>query len=98
MKIMREVERKLAAAALARDPELGRLYETHQLTLDDLNELGDPVPTAAFRGVPSSPGAGSAGGGRLGGGTGTLRAGHSPAAPDRTELLVNQGRGSAYHP
>ncbi|HEY0718749.1 MAG TPA: hypothetical protein VGD68_14115, partial [Streptosporangiaceae bacterium] len=28
MNIMREVERKLAAAALARDPELGRLYET----------------------------------------------------------------------
>jgi hypothetical protein len=100
MKIMREVERKLAAAALARDPELGRLYETHQLTLDDLNELGDPVRTASFRAPapPPAPVAGSADGGRRSGGTGTLRAGHVPAAPDRTELLVNQGRGSAYHP
>jgi hypothetical protein len=104
MKIMREVERKLAAAALARDPELSRLYETHQLTLDDLNELGDPGRTATFRAAPvpaaapAAPAAGSADGGRRGGGTGTLRADHVPATPDRTELLVNQGRGSAYHP
>lgn len=105
MNIMREVERKLAAAALARDPELGRLYETHQLTLDDLNELGDPARTATFRaahGTTAAPAAtaadGSADGGWRGGGTGTLRAGRVPGAPDRTELLVNHGRGSAYHP
>jgi hypothetical protein len=103
MKMVRELERKLAAAALARDPELSRLYDAHQLTLDDLNQLGDPVPTTAFQTVPG-PGpavrtaAGSAGAGRGGGGTGTLPGGAAPATPDRTEMLLNQGRGSTYHP
>jgi hypothetical protein len=97
MKMVRDIERKLAAAALARDPELSRLHETHQLTLDDLNELARPARTTAFRAVPEQAAAGSAGGGR-GGGTAGVRTGQAPAGPDRTELLVSQGRGSAYHP
>jgi hypothetical protein len=103
MKMVRELERKLAAAALARDPELSRLYDTHQLTLDDLNELGDPAPTGAFptaaeAGPSARTTAGSPGGGRGGRGTGTLPGAPAPAAPDRTEMLLNQGRGSTYHP
>jgi hypothetical protein len=103
MKMVRDLERKLAAAALARDPELSRLYDTHQLTLDDLNELGDPAATTAFRAMPDSGAtvrnaAGSTGGGRGGRGTGTLASNEAPATPDRTEMLLNQGRGSTYHP
>ena len=103
MKMVRDLERKLAAAALARDPELSRLYETHQLTLDDLDQLGDPAATTAFRTVPD-PGTavrtatGSPGGGRGGRGTGTLSSDPGPVTPDRTEMLLNQGRGSTYHP
>ena len=40
MKMVREFERKLAAAALARDPDLSRFYDTHQLTVEDLDRLG----------------------------------------------------------
>ncbi len=103
MKMVRDLERKLAAAALARDPELGRLYDTHQLTLDDLNELGDPAATAAFPAMPGSgatvrTAAGPSGGGRGGAGTGTLPGDSAPVTPDRTEMLLNQGRGSTYHP
>jgi hypothetical protein len=103
MKMVRDLERKLAAAALARDPELSRLYDTHQLTLDDLDQLGDPAATTAFRAMPE-PGAavhtaaGPAGGGRGGRGTGTLPGDPVPVTPDRTEMLLNQGRGSTYHP
>jgi hypothetical protein len=103
MKMVRDLERKLAAAALARDPELSRLYDTHQLTLDDLNELGDPAATTVFRAMPD-PGAtvptapGSSGAGRGGRGTGTLPGSEAPVTPDRTEMLLNQGRGSTYHP
>ena len=101
MKMVRDFERKLAAAALARDPELTRLYQAHQLTLDDLedlNELADPAATTAMRSVPEPAVTRSGGGGRGGRGPASVRTGQSPAAPDRTQLLVNQGRGSAYHP
>jgi len=105
VKIVRDFERKLAAAALARDPELSRLYDTHQLTLDDLDALGDPERTAALRAVPGQaqrrPGTAQpaeppitrvATKGR------PVRPDPAPERPDRTELLLNQGRGSSYHP
>ncbi len=93
MKMVRDFERKLAAAALARDPELSRLYDTRQLTLEGLDELRDPARAAALRTVPERPGPA----------TGPLRVPavdgpRAPAGQDRTELLVNQGRGSAYRP
>jgi hypothetical protein len=100
VKIVRDFERKLAAAALARDPELSRLYDTHQLTLDDLDELGDPVRTTPPRPVRARPDSGAT---RVATGRGaarTVRPARTDQAPplDRTELLVNQGRGSTYHP
>jgi hypothetical protein len=97
VKMVRDLERKLAAAALARDPELSRLYDTRQLTLDDLDDVRDPARTAALRAVsgPAGPGVSPS---RFPGGDGPIRVGRAPADPDRTELLVNQGRGSAYHP
>src|SRR6201992_963170 len=110
MKMVREFERKLAAAALARDPDLSRLYDTHQLTLDDLDQLGDRARTAAFQTVPGAgassatpgptpgPTAGTSGPGRGGRGTGTLAGDTAPVTPDRTEMLLHQGRGSSYHP
>ena len=98
MKMVRDFERKLAAAALARDPELSRLYETNQLTLDDLDELTNTERTTAFRAMPEPVAPGPAGGGRYPGRTGPVRDTPAAAGPDRTELLVNQGRGSAYHP
>ena len=57
MKIVRDFERKLAAAALARDPELSRIYDTRQLTLD-LDELDDPARTTAVPRVPEPAGPG----------------------------------------
>src|SRR6201996_9306516 len=58
VKIVRDFERKLAAAALARDPELSRIYDTRQLTLDldELDELDDPAQTTAIRTVPEPAG------------------------------------------
>ena len=100
MKMVRDIERKLAAAALARDPELSRLYATHPLTLDDLDELdelSDPARTAAVRAVPRHAGS-AAGTGGFHAGERLVRGGPGPDGADRTELLVNQGRGSTYHP
>ena len=97
MKMVRDIERKLAAAALARDPELSRLYATHPLTLDELDELSDPARTAALRAVPGHAGP-TAGASGFHTGERPVRSGPGPDGPDRTELLVNQGRGSAYHP
>jgi len=58
VKIVRDFERKLAAAALARDPELSRIYDTRQLTLDldELDELDDPAQTTAIRTAPEPAG------------------------------------------
>lgn len=99
MKIMRDFERKLAAAALARDPELSRLYDTRPLTLD-LDELDDPARTTTVRRVPEPAGPGPV---RRETAERAVRTGPAPAAPrpapghpGRTELLVNQGRGSSY--
>jgi hypothetical protein len=94
---MRDFERKLAAAALARDPELSRLYDARQLTLD-LDELDDPARTTAVRSVPEPAVSGSD---RRRAQGRAVRTGPAPARPasarpGRTELLVNQGRGSAY--
>jgi hypothetical protein len=94
---MRDFERKLAAAALARDPELSRLYDTRQLTLD-LDELDDPAPATAARTAPQPAGPAPVRPQTQGR---AVRTGPPPARPvrehpDRTEVLVNQGRGSAY--
>jgi hypothetical protein len=97
VKMVRDFERKLAAAALARDPELSRLYDTRQLTLEGLDELQDPARAAALRTVPERPGP-ATGPVRVPAVDGPGRSPRAPAGPDRTELLVNQGRGSAYHP
>ena len=97
MKMVRDFERKLAAAALARDPELSRLYDTRQLTLEGLDELQDPARAAALRTVPERPGP-ATGPVRVPAVDGPGRSPRAPAGPDRTELLVNQGRGSAYRP
>ena len=97
MKMVRDFERKLAAAALARDPELSRLYDTRQLTLEGLDELRDPARAAALRTVPERPGP-AAGPVRIPAVDGPGPGRRAPAGPDRTELLVNQGRGSAYRP
>jgi hypothetical protein len=95
--MVRDFERKLAAAALARDPELSRLYDTRQLTLEDLDELRDPARAAAVRTI--RPATGPAGGpSRIPAVDGPGPGRRAPAGPDRTELLVNQGRGSAYRP
>jgi len=89
MKMVREFERKLAAAALARDPDLSRFYDTHQLTVEDLDRLGDRSRTATFQAVPGAgatgptsgpatgptagPATGSSGSGRGGGGSSRQR-------------------------
>ena len=97
MKMVRDFERKLAAAALARDPELSRLYDTHQLTLDDLDELRDPARATAVRTIRPAAGPATSPS-RIPAVDGTGQGRRAPAGPDRTELLVNQGRGSAYRP
>jgi len=104
VKIVRDFERKLAAAALARDPELSRIYDTRQLTLDldELDELDDPAQTTAIRTVPEPAGPPRT---RPQAPGRPVRTGPAPAPaparparerPGRTELLVNHGRGSTY--
>jgi hypothetical protein len=97
VKMVRDFERKLAAAALARDPELSRLYDTRQLTLEGLDELRDPPRATPLRTVPDHPGP-ATGPVRVPAMDGPGRSPRAPTGPDRTELLVNQGRGSAYRP
>jgi len=101
MKSIKELERRLAESVLARDAAPRAYDGTRQPALDDLDRVPAGDRTAAFYAVPEHavPGRGY---GR-GAGSGREPAGddapvRGAAAPDRTSRLINQGRGSSYHP
>jgi len=101
MKSLKDLERKLAYSVLARDDAAGQGQDAGYAILGDLDRVpGRRVP--AFHTVPEQaiPGRSDDGGADLGeGGSGSSWPGGDPwLADDRTSMLVNRGRGSAYHP
>jgi hypothetical protein len=101
MKRIKELERRLAESVLARNAAPRAYDGTRRPALDDLDRVPAANRTAAFYAVPEHaiPGGGY---GRTGGSgeepTGEDARGGGGAAPDRTSRLINQGRGSSYHP
>ena len=101
MKSIKEFERRAAESILARDAAARARNDARQ-ALDELDGVSARDRTAAFYAVPEHavPGRGYGHGGRFaddGDHIGGPAAG-APAAPDRTSLLINHGRSSAYHP
>ena len=97
MKSIKEFERRAAESILARDA-VARARADARQALDELDGVSARDRTATFYAVPEHavPGGGYGHGGRFAD-HGDYAAG-APAAPDRTSLLINHGRGSAYHP
>jgi len=100
---LKNLERRLAESVLAR-ASAGSLRDAGYLSLDELDRLPRGDRTAAFyaapeRAVPGRPaGRRPAAGGEDTSGTAGDDGATSWAPDDRTSLLVNQGRGSAYRP
>jgi hypothetical protein len=102
MKRIKELERRLAESVLARDAAPRAYDGTWPPALDDLDRIPAADRTAAFCAVPEHAIPGRRYGSRaVGSGdepTGDDARGGEAAAPDRTSRLINQGRGSSYHP
>ena len=101
MKSIKEFERRAAESILARDAAARARNDARQ-ALDELDGVSARDRTAAFYAVPEHavPGRRYGHGGRFaddGDHIGGPAFG-APAAPDRTSLLINHGRSSAYHP
>ncbi len=104
MKTLKDIERRLAESVLARDAMQPLFDEARQGVLGDLDCLPEPGRTSGFYAVPerAMPGHSRFAGGnaRSAGDAGAFlgRAGGAvpPAAEDRTSVLINRGRGSAY--
>ena len=101
MKSIKEFERRAAESILARDA-VARARATARQALDELDGISARGRTATFYAVPEHavPRGGYGHGGRFadhGDDAGDPAAG-AQAAPDRTSLLINHGRSSAYHP
>ena len=101
MKSLKDLERKLAYSVLARDDAAGPGRDAGYAVLGDVDRMpGRRAPT--FHTVPEQavPGRSDDGSADLGGGDGGAgwQGGDPWLADDRTSMLVNRGRGSAYHP
>ena len=104
MKSIKEFERRVAQSVLARDAA-ARPFHDPRPDLDDLDRVPPEDRTAAFYAVPEPAvpgrgygrGSGFADGGAFGDYPSDA-GGEAPAPEDRTSLLINHGRGSAYHP
>jgi hypothetical protein len=106
MKTLKHIERRLAESVLARDAVRPLFDDATAGVLSDLGRLPEQGRTSGFYAVPERavPGysrvasgqARSAGeaGAFLGGAAGAV----PPAHGDRTSVLINRGRGSAYRP
>jgi hypothetical protein len=104
MKSIKEFERRAAESILARDAA-ARARSDGRQGLDELDGVSARDRTAAFYAVPEHAVPGSryghgrfAGGNYVGGPAAGGPAAGAPPAPDRTSLLINHGRSSAYHP
>ena len=103
MKSIKESERRVAESVLPRDAAARALNDARQTPLDDLDPVAARNRTAAFYAVPEHavPGRARGRGTGFAGGSGDCPDGAgdwATASPDRTSLLVDHGRGSAYHP
>ena len=103
MKSIKESGRRVAESVLARDAAARALNDVRQTPLDDRDPVAARDRTAAFYAVPEHavPGRAHGRGTGFAGGSGDYPDGAddwATASPDRTSLLVNHGRGSAYHP
>ena len=100
MKSIKEFERRAAESILARDAA-PRARNNAGQALDEMDRVSARDRTAAFYAVPEHavPGHGYGHGGRFAddGDDPGGPAADAPA-PDRTSLLINHGRSSAYHP
>ena len=101
MKSLKDLERKLAYSVLARDDAAGPARDGGYAVLGDLDRMpGRRAPT--FHTVPEQavPGPSDDGNADFSGGDGGAgwQGGDPWLADDRTSMLVNRGRGSAYHP
>lgn len=101
MKIIEEFERRVTESVLARDAA-ARARNDARTALDDLDGVPARDRTTGFYAVPEHaiPGRGYGLGGLAdGAGEYVGRPDHGgTAAEDRTSVLINRGRGSAYHP
>ena len=105
MKGFKDLERKLAYSVLAREDAARPPRDAGYAVLGDLDRV-PAARTGAFHAVPEHVVPGRSGGEStgLGDGDGVDGAGWPGAtgepwpADDRTSMLVNRGRGSAYHP
>ena len=106
MRTLKDIERRLAESVLARDAAQPLFDEPAQGVLGDLGRLPEPGRAAGFYAVPERaiPGRSRVAGGhaRSAGNAGAFlgRAAGAvpPAGEDRTSVLINRGRGSAYRP
>ena len=106
MKTLKHIERRLAESVLARDAVRPLFGEATAGVLSDLGRLPEPDRTSGFYAVPERavPGYSRVAGGqaRSAGGAGAFLGRAAGAVPpahgDRTSVLINRGRGSAYRP
>ena len=106
MKTLKHIERRLAESVLARDAVRPLFDEAPAGVLGDLDRLPEPGRTSGFYAVPERavPGYSRVAGGqaRSAGGAGAFLGRAAGAVPpahgDRTSVLINRGRGSAYRP
>jgi hypothetical protein len=106
MKTLKDIERRLAESVLARDAVRPLFDQASRGPLSDLDRLPEPGRTSGFYAVPERavPGHSRVVGGnaRSAGNAGAFlgRAADAvpPADEDRTSVLINRGRGSAYRP
>lgn len=105
MKTLKDIERRLAESVLARDAVQPLFDEPPNGVLGDLDRHPEPGRTSGFYAVPERavPGRPRVAGGnaRSAGDAGAFlgrAAGAVPPTVDRTSVLINRGRGSAYRP
>ncbi len=106
MKTLKDIERRLAESVLARDAVQPLFDQPPRGVLGDLDRPAEPGRASGFHAVPGRavPGHSRVAGGNAwsagdaGAFLGRAAGAVPPADVDRTSVLINRGRGSAYRP
>ncbi len=105
MKRIKEFERQLAESVLARDAAARSSHNSRRAAPDDLDRVAAGGRTTTYYAAPEHavPGRGYGGGSEFAGDDAYSEypggaEDQLSASQDRTSLLINHGRGSAYHP